>query len=387
MRKAFFVTLLTLLLASVAGAQVTRITIPAGTPEDKAAQAITDESDAQKRLPMLQAFVTDFAANPQAVAYGNWQLSQTYLELGDTAKAMEHGKQAVALQPSNMELLMSLATVAQKAKANDVVMDCAARGGTAFNGIAQTVPKEGKDPELIAIETQQAQEPFRQSYEFLEVSGLNVLVAEQDSKKRMGFIEKYLAAFPDSRFQEQVMQLAIYTLGQLNDAARLASFGDKALAANPKSVPTLVMLAEAFGNSPTPGYTARGEGYARKALDLLNVPAPSGAKANAPDADKMRLYSGLAHSALGYALMKQSKDLPAITALKTATTELKGQPDVYPTALYRLGFVCAKAGKMPEAKAALSEVAAAPGPFQQPARDLLAKIDAAVKAAGTKKGR
>jgi tetratricopeptide (TPR) repeat protein len=390
MRRAFIVMLL---LAGVAGAQVTRIAIPVGTPEDKAIQAITDETDSQKKMVLLQAFVKDFAANPQAVAYGNWQLEQQYYEQGDNAKALEHGQQAVALQPNDLELLMTLATVAQRANANDVLVDCAVRGGTAFNGIAGTIPKpEGKDPELIALEIQQAQEPYRQTYQFLEVSGLNAMVAEQNSKKRMGYIERYLAAFPESRFQEQVMQLAIFTLGQLNDASRLASFGEKALAANPKSVATLVMLSEAFGESSAPGYAARGEGYARKALDLVktqSAAAATGKPAAEPtlDADKARLYSGLAHSALGYALMKEGKDAASIAELKTATAELKGNADNYSTALYRLGFVYAKTGKLAEAKAALGEVAGMKGPFQQPARDLLAKVEAAIKAGPTKKGR
>ena len=388
MRRAFIVMML--LLAGVAGAQVTRIAIPVGTPEDKAIQAITDETDPQKKMVLLQAFVKDFAANPQAVAYGNWQLSQQYYEQGDNAKALEHGQQAVALQPNDLELLMTLATVAQRANANDVLVDCAVRGGTAFNGIAGTIPKpEGKDPELIVLEIQQAQEPYRQTYQFLEVSGLNAMVAEQNSKKRMGYIERYLAAFPESRYQEQVMQLAIYTLGQLNDASRLASFGEKALAANPKSVATLVMLAEAFGESSAPGYTARGEGYARKALDLVKTQSAADKPAAQPvlDADKARLYSGLAHSALGYALMKEGKDAASIAELKTATAELKGNADNYSTALYRLGFVYAKTGKLAEGKAALGEVAGMQGPFQQPAKDLLAKVEAAIKAGPTKKGR
>ena len=408
MRRALIVTLF--LASAGAGAQVARITIPAGTPEDKAIQAITDESDPQKRLPMLQALLKDFASNPQAVAYGDWQLSQIYLDQGDTAQAVEFGKQAVALQPNNLELLMTLATAAGRAKANDVIVDCAVRGGTAYNGIAQTIPKEGKDAELIALETEQAKEPYRASYEFLEVSGLNALVAEQNAKTRMGFIERYLAAFPDSRFHEQVMQLTIFTLGQLNDASRLASFGDKALAANPNSIGTLVMLAEAFGDSQAPGYAARGENYARKALELIKTqPAAPGAgaaaskpasdkpqdaaaaadkpAASSPGADKLQLYSGLAHSALGYALMKEGKDVPAIAELKTATAQLKSNPDSYATALYRLGYVCAKEGKHAEARAALNEVAGMQGPYQQPARDLLVKIDAAAKAAAAKKGR
>ena len=43
-----------LLAAIAARAQVTRIMIPAGTPEDKALQDISGENDAAKRVSMLE---------------------------------------------------------------------------------------------------------------------------------------------------------------------------------------------------------------------------------------------------------------------------------------------------------------------------------------------
>src|SRR5689334_18670520 len=164
---------LVLLTALAAGAQVDRILIPAGTPEDQALQAISSENDAQKRVAMLQDFLQKFASNPQAVAYGNSQLSQLYFEQGDTAKAMEYGEKALAAQPNNLEIIVSLASVAQKMNANEKVVDLAARGGTAFNGIAKQAKPDGMSDEQFAEKTKSEQQPYRQSYEFLETSGLN----------------------------------------------------------------------------------------------------------------------------------------------------------------------------------------------------------------------
>jgi hypothetical protein len=267
-----------------------------------------------------------------------------------------------------------VAGVAQKAKANDVIMDCATRGGDAFNGIARQPKPEGTDPEDYALRIKQSQDPVRPSYEFLEATALNVMVAEQNVARRMGYIERYLGAFPGSRFQEQVMQLAVATLADMKDAKGLTSFSEKALAANPNSVSTLVVLAEAFADSSAPGAVARAEGYARKAVDLAKAQTPTGT-------NQLQLYAGLAHSALGYVLMKQEKLVPAIPELKTACTQLKDlkdHPDAYAAALYRLGFAYAKTpGKLPDAKATLTELVAIPGPYQQPARDLLARVQAA----------
>jgi tetratricopeptide (TPR) repeat protein len=368
-----------LLAAIAAPAQVTQILIPAGTPEDKALQEISAENDAAKRVTMLQDFLQKFSSDQQAVAYGEWQLSQAYTEQGDTAKAMEHGEKAAQLQTGNLDILISLATVAQKAKATGKIMDCVVSGGTAFNGIGkgETRP-EGVDAEAFKLHIEGMQDPYRQSYEYLAATGWNVIVAEENAKTRMGYIERYIVAFPGSRFQDQVMQMAVYTLSQMNDSARLLTFGEKALAANPNSVSMLTAIANAFAENADQTFAPRAETYARKALELCKGQTPT-------DENKLALYSGMAHSALGYALLRQEKNVPAVAELKTASAELKGNAEAYPSALYRLGFAYAKTGKLPEAKATLTEVAGIDGPYQQPAKELLAKVAAAAAKAPAKK--
>ena len=109
--------------------QVDRITIAAGTDEDHALQAITNEPDVQKKLSMYQDFVQKFSANPQAVAYGNWQISQTYQATGDLPKALEYGDKALASAPHDLDIFVSQANVAQQAKNNSKLMDYVSQGG------------------------------------------------------------------------------------------------------------------------------------------------------------------------------------------------------------------------------------------------------------------
>ena len=49
-----------LLIASITIAQLQKISLPAGTPEDKALQAASNEPDAQKKLAMYQDVVQQF---------------------------------------------------------------------------------------------------------------------------------------------------------------------------------------------------------------------------------------------------------------------------------------------------------------------------------------
>lgn len=358
--------LLPIWLVIFAHAQIERIVIPAGTPEDQALQAISNQTDAQKRVTMLQDFVQKFSSNPQAVAYGYWQLSQAYSTSGDNAKALEAGDKALAAAPHNLDILVSLAGVAQQMKDWGKVLDYSVRGGELYNASYG----KAKVTTAAAITSEGPSDTDKQSYQFLEASGYNAIAAEQDAKTRMGFIERYTPAFPDSKFAEPVSQYAIYSLQQLNQPDRLVAYGEKSLAADPNSVPTLILLANAYSEEPKGADLGKAISYARKAIDL--------AKADSPDATRQqKLSAGVAHSAMGYALMRQEKTPAAITEFKAATSLLKEDPASYQMALYRLGYAYAKLGRLTEARTTLTEAAGIEGAYQQSAKELLAKVNSA----------
>src|SRR5258708_17512284 len=144
------VSLFVLFAALAAGAQVQTFLITAGSPEDQAIQAISAENDAQKRVAMWQDFVQKFPDNPQAVAYGNAQLAQLSSAHGDSVKALAYGEKALAAQPNNLEVLISLASVAQKMKSNEKMGDFAARGGVVFQSIAMQQRPEGLTDDQFA---------------------------------------------------------------------------------------------------------------------------------------------------------------------------------------------------------------------------------------------
>jgi tetratricopeptide (TPR) repeat protein len=368
MRRVAVVVVLFASLFTVA--QIDKLVIPAGTPEDQALTTISNEQDATKKIALYDDFVQKFSANPAAVAYGNWQISQAYQTSGDLDKAMSYGEKALAGAPNNLDILVSQANVAQQLKNNAKIVEYATRGGKAYNGAAQAPKPEGMSDEQFAVRVTEAKESNKSSYEFLETAAYNAIADEKDAKTRMGYIERFTPAFPASRFDEQVTQYAMYTLGQLNDSPRLYSYGEKALAANPNSLPTMLMLANAYVDDPRPGSVAKAISYSQKVI--------AAAKADAPDADKAnKMSAGVAHSTLGYAYMKQEKMAAAIPELKSAAALLKGQDEAsYAAALYRLGFAYGKTGKIAEARTALEEAVKIPGPLQPQSQKLLADVNA-----------
>jgi len=352
-------------------AQVDRIVIAAGTPEDQALTAIANETDAQKKLSMYQDFLQKFASNPAAVAYGNWQLSQAYQTTGDLKQALEYGDKALAGSPHNLDILVSQTAIAQQLKDNGKTMEYAAWGGEVYNSIAkQTKPADVSDQDF-ANRVADEKNSNKTSYEFLEAAAFNAVAAEGDATKRMEDIERFTPAFPDSRFQEGITSYAMVALSELKDTPRLIAYGEKTLSTSPESVPTLLLLANTYVDDPKPGSVAKGITYAQKAVAVARV--------DAPDADRSRKTSaGVAHSTIGYAYMKQDKTAAAITELKTATELLKGLDDQsYAVAGYRLGFAYAKLNRVTEAREILMEVVKVSGPVQRPCEDLLTKVNAA----------
>jgi tetratricopeptide (TPR) repeat protein len=354
-------------------AQVDRIQIAAGTDEDHALQAISNEQDPQKKLALYEDFVQKFSSNPAAVAYGNWQISQAYQATGDFQKALDYGDKALAGSSHNLDIFVSQTSLAQQVKNNAKLVDYAARGGEVCQSIAKQAKAEGMSDEDFTRKVNDDKSAAQNSCDFLETSGFNGIAGETDPKSRMAEIEKFTAAFPDSKFQEPVSNYAMYTLGpdQLNDKTRLVSFGEKVLASNPNSLAALLLLANFYGDDAKPGSAAKAITYSQKAIEV--------AKADAPDADKTRkTAAGVAHNTIGWAYLKQEKTAASITELKVAAGLLKGQDDQqYARALYGLGFAYGKLNKLTEAREVLTEAVKIPGPLQAMSQDLLAKVNSA----------
>jgi tetratricopeptide (TPR) repeat protein len=353
-----------------ASAQVDHITIGAGTDQDHALQAITSEQDPQKKLAMYEEFVQKFSSDPASVAYGNWQLSQGYQAAGDLQKAIDYGDKAVAAAPRNLDILVSEAGIALQAKNNVKIMDYAAKGGEVCASIAKQTKPEGMSDDDFTSKVNDEKSAAQSGCDYLETSGLNAISGETDPKNRMAEIEKFTATFPNSKYQDQVSNYALYTLGpgQLNDQARLVSFAEKILASNPNSLTALLLLANHYAEANS---SAKAITYAQKAIEV--------AKADAPDADKSRkLSAGASHNIIGWAYFKQDKTTSAISEFKAASGLLKGQDDQqYAGALYGLGSAYAKLSKLTEAREVLTEVSKIPGPLQAMSQDLLTKVNLA----------
>jgi tetratricopeptide (TPR) repeat protein len=295
-------------------------------------------------------------------------LSQQYLAAGDTAQALEYGDKAVEAYPNNLDIILSQVGVAQAMKDNSKVVDYAIQGAGVFHSIAkQPKPADVPDSEW-ATRISNEESSAQNAYDVLETSAYNAMTSEQDPNKRMSEIEKFTPAFPKSKFDDQITQLALYSLRQLNQPQRVIAYGEKTLATNPDSIPTLLMMADAYAGDPKEATKAAT--YANKVITLVGPNPPS-------DDKTKRSYAGLAHTSLGRAELNQEKLVPAIADFKTAVVLLQDDPQDQQPALFYLGYAYAKQNHKADAVASLQKAAAISGPYQGPAKDMLAKVSAA----------
>jgi len=347
----------------------TKIIIPAGTPQDKALTEISQQSDPQKRISMLEDFVKQYAGDPQAVAYGNWQLSQQYVS-SDPTKALEYGDKALAAMPNVLDILQTQTDLAQQMKNYEKTVDYAVRGGVVIDNIEKQPKPENVSEDDFKAAVAAEKTAAAPMYDYLAAAAYNAMAAEPDAKKRIAEIERFTEVFQSSKLMENANVLAVATYTELNDMPMLIAYGEKALAADPKNASLLTLLANAFAEDPKGTNLPNAEAYSKQAIELIKAES-------AADAESREIREGFAYQILGYALLRQDKTTAAIAELKAASTMLKDDPAKYSITLYRLGYAYAKNKQNADAKQVLNVAVNVQGPFQQEAKKLLAQVNAA----------
>jgi tetratricopeptide (TPR) repeat protein len=365
------VLVLTLAFAAPGAAQLSVISIPAGSPADLELQVIAKEGDAAKQKALYTEFVAKYAADPMASAYAYSQLAQLASAAGDNKQALAYGDKAIAGVPGNLDLYVSQTTFAQAAALNDKAFDYASRGGKLVKGIEEAPKPSDVSEEEFASRKAELKRTVAPAYEFLESSAYAVAAHEKDPKQRMTYIQVFNETFVDSKYEGQVSQLAIWTLQQLNDPAGSVAYGEMVLAQKPDELPVLVMMADIYADEPKGANVAKAVQYAQHAVEV--------AKSDDADADDARKLAGaIARSALGRALMRQHKMAAAVVELKKAAPVLRSNAQAYSVVLFYLANAYSLQRQYAQAKQVLNEAVGVQGPYQGQARNLLAKVNAEI---------
>jgi len=193
------------LISSLGLAQIDHVTIAAGTPEDKDLTTIGNEQDLQKKIAMFQDFLQKYSSNPMAVAFGNWQLAQTYQSAGDFPKAADAADKALVSSPRNLDILTSQVAISQQMHDGARVFKYAVQGGGIYNSIDKQTKPENMSDEGFRDTVETEKQNNQNAYQFFQSSAFSVIGSETNAKTRMDYIEQFTATFPRSGLDEQLL--------------------------------------------------------------------------------------------------------------------------------------------------------------------------------------
>ncbi len=94
-----------------------------------------------------------------------------------------------------------------------------------------------------------AQAPAQQASPFkdrAEYDAFNAIITAKDNNQKIELADKYVAAYPQSKVMDQVLQLKLQTYQQLNDIPKVAETAGKLLEVNPKHLYALFLMSTIF---------------------------------------------------------------------------------------------------------------------------------------------
>jgi len=197
-----------------------------------------------------------------------------------------------------------------------------------------------------------------------EVDALMAIQNAKDPDTRLKAIDDLLTKFADTDYKDMVLDMAVETARQKNDATQIGIWADRALLSNPKDFIAMLAIAETTAagikefDLNLKDEAAKVEKNANGALAVIkDAPKPQPQITDEQWADAKKDYTSEAYQALGIASMNQKKYPDAITQFKSSLAAA-AHPD--PATYVRLGEAYAQTKDYDSAIAAFDKAVAVP---------------------------
>lgn len=198
---------------------------------------------------------------------------------------------------------------------------------------------------------------------------------------RLTAIDDLLTKFADTEYKNMVLDMAVETAQQKNDATLVGVWADRALQANPKDFVAMLAIAGSTASGikefdlNLKDEVAKVDKNANGALDALkDAPKIQPQMTDAQWADAKKDFASEAYQALAIAAMNQKKYADAVTQFKTAI-DTAAHPD--PATYVRLGSAYETTKAYDQAIAAFDKAIAVPdasAQIKQIAENLKAEV-------------
>jgi tetratricopeptide (TPR) repeat protein len=373
MRRILFLILLTAGLAATASAQYIgkRVSVRAGTPEDKALSEIAAQTDPAKKLELLQKFLAEFGQGELALAAYD-ALLNFYAEQKQYEQAYESGETLLQLDPDNFSTASTLVRLAQEQGNLERLFRYGELAGQIVQRYRASPAPEGVSPEDWQRRKDDTLAALGEQIRYNEYVLFNAAYQLQNPEQKAALLERFVKAFPDSTYAAAAQSLVATSYQQAQKYDKMLEFANSILAREPNNLGMLLLLADYLSEKGE--QLDKAEANARKALEVLSGLQKPEQVTEEQWTRQKSLQQGLARSALGQVLVHQKKLPQAVEEFRAASPLLQPDPVTYGRNLYRLGFTLALMKNNAEARRVLTEAVNVESPYKALAQETLAKL-------------
>jgi tetratricopeptide (TPR) repeat protein len=374
MKRAFLFPFLLAICAMPAQAQIGKsIMVPAGTPEDKAVNAIAAAPDPAQKIALLDQFMKDYGSKPDLALLGEILYTTAYLQHNDYDKAIEQGEKVMAADPDNFATAVNLVRAAAGKPDAAKAFDFADQVLAIVARYKAAPPPAGTSQQTWASQQANTLKSAQEDIESMQYALFTAASQVSDGSQRAIFFDRFLKDFPDSAYAPNAREALAFAYQQAQNTPKMLDSAQQVLAKDPSNVSMLLLLADYYSGEGKQLDDAAAD--AQKALDTLGSAAKP-AQVSQADWDKqVTLQKGIAYSALGQIDVIRTKNAQAVAAFKEADPLLESNNYYYARNLYRLGFTLAKMQQTAEAIKYLEQAIKIDSPFRALAQQTLAKIN------------
>ncbi len=340
-----------------------------GSPEGQLLQQAGEESDAAKKLALLEQFAEKY---PQHEAAG-WvyeQMLDGYIKSNNADKAVAVGEKLAAIPPECVESAHQALKAAELKKDPDMVLKWSAK----TSELAQKVVASPQPKEEDQVENWKARVEYaKQVNTYTEYSLYAMALQTPDPKKQVALLEALQQRNPKSEYLAKstgLMFLAYQKAGAADKAIALAE--QVAASGEPSEDMLLVLTDDAMKKKDG----QKVHTYTTKLVQIMSAkPKPEGV-ADADWNKRKNTIMGLGYYMNGKQYFNEGKLGPADADLRKSLPLVEDNAAVKPEVLFLLGLSNYKMEHIQDAANFFKACAAVKSPFQAQANKNLTAIRA-----------
>src|SRR3989475_1639435 len=373
----FVTVVMALALAPLLGAQIgKRVSIGAGTPEDKALAEINAATDPAQKLALIDKFLAEYGKGDMAVVAYELYIAH-YMAAKDYDRAYDYGEKLLGVDPDNFSAGVNMVRAAQEKADTRKLFAAGERVAASVARFKAQPPPEGTDAAAWAEQKARALAEAQDNINYVQYTLFNAAYQTREPATRVAMLERFVAAFPDSPYTVNAQALAPTTYQLAQNYPKMLDAAAKVLARDANNLSMLLLLSDYFSEKGE--QLDKAEGYAKKAVELVGSAKKPEGVTDEQFQQQLALQKGLALSSLGEIYINRKRDALALENFKAATPLLKPDAFTYARNQYRMGFALLNLKRTAEARAALTEAASINSPYKALAQEKLKELPAAAK--------